>query len=37
VAAGRSTEGPLRIAVVTAVALVESDDGGRTFDVVLEN
>jgi hypothetical protein len=37
VAAGRSTEGSLRIAVVTAVALVESDDGGRTFDVVLEN
>ena len=34
--AATSSDGGLRIAVVTTDALVESRDGGRSFDVVLE-
>jgi len=37
VAAFSSGEGPLRIAVVTTVAVLQSRDGGTTFDVVLEH
>jgi hypothetical protein len=37
VAATSSAGGSLRIAVVTTTALMESDDGGLTFDVVLQN
>ncbi len=37
VAASSSAGGSLRIAVVTTTALMESDDGGLTFDVVLQD
>jgi photosystem II stability/assembly factor-like uncharacterized protein len=37
VAAASADGGAVRVAVVTSEALLESDDGGQTFTVVLED
>jgi hypothetical protein len=37
VTAASADDGTIRIAVVTAEALLESQDGGQTFTVLLEH